>query len=252
MNRNESFPAILVSTLAAHLAWASLDVMVEDVDQIQLFISGAENDVKDLRVSCQENKLTIEQPNCGINLKSLGTERWLQVMVRLPLSWKGAVDLNTISGTMNVRGLTGTDFTLDTVSGELTASGMQSITATLRTVSGSIKAEDLYGEKLALRTVSGDVTGRACSYDTYRINTVSGQVDLDLDRPFEKLDGISVSGSIRLFAPMTSANAALRSVSGRLLTRGVSIDPEAPEAKISSVSGNLEINCSTAATYEEE
>lgn len=252
MNRNESFPAILVNTLAAHLAWASLDVLVEDVDQIQLFISGAESDVKDLRISCQENKLTIEQPNYGLNLKSLGAERWMQVMIRLPLSWKGEVDLNTISGAMNVRGLAGTDFTLDTVSGELTAGDMQSITATLRTVSGSIKAENLYGEKLALRTVSGDITARACSYDAYRINTVSGQVDMDLDRPFEKLDGISVSGNIRLFAPMDCANATLRSVSGRLLTRGVSIQPEAPEAKVSSVNGNLEINCSTAATYEEE
>ena len=71
MNRNEAFPAILVSTLAAHLAWASLDVMVEDVDQIQLFISGAESDVKDLRITCEENCLTVEQPSYGINLKNL-------------------------------------------------------------------------------------------------------------------------------------------------------------------------------------
>lgn len=252
MNRNESFPAILVNTLAAHLAWASLDVMVEDVDQIQLFVSGAESDVKELRIICEDNRLTVEQPNCGINLKNLGAERWMQVMIRLPLSWKGEADLNTISAPMTVRGLTGTDFTLDTVSGDLTASDLQSITASLRTVSGSIKAENIFGEKLTLRTVSGDVTARACGYDAYRVNTVSGQVDMDLVRPFEKLDGISVSGNLRLFAPMECANASLRSVSGRLLTRGVSIQPEAPEAKVSSVSGNLEINCSTAATYEEE
>ena len=126
------------------------------------------------------------------------------------------------------------------------------LTAALRTVSGSIKAENIYGEKITLRSVSGDMSAQGCSYDTYRINTVSGQVDLALSRPFEKLDGISVSGNIRLFAPMDCANAALRSVSGRLLTRGVSIQPEAPVARVSSVNGNLEINCSTAATYEEE
>lgn len=252
MNRNENFPAILVSALAVHLAWASLDVMVEDVEQIQLYITGDENDVKDLRIACEENRLTVEQPSYGINLKSLGSQRWMQVMIRLPRSWKGAVDLNTISAPMNVRGLTGTDFTLDAVSGDITAAGLQSITAALRTVSGSIKAEEIYGERLSLRTVSGDITVRACGYDAYRINTVSGQADLDLVQPFEKLDGVSVSGNMRLFAPMDCINASLRSVSGRLLTQGVSIQPGAPEARVSSVSGNLEINCSDPATYEEE
>jgi len=252
VNRNEAFPAILVNTLSAHLAWASLDVVVEDVEQIQLFISGAENDVKDLRVTCEENRLTVEQPNCGINLKNLGAERWLQIMVRLPRSWKGAVDLNTISAPLTVQGLSGTDFTLDTVTGDLTANGITSMTCALRTVSGSVKAEDIFGEKLNLRTVSGDVTARGCSFDAYRLNTVSGLIDLDMARPFEKVEGISVSGDVRLFTPMTCADAALRSVSGRLLTRNISIQHGAPEARMNSVSGNFEINCSTAATYEEE
>ena len=251
MNRNEAFPPILVNTLCAKLAWASLDVVVEDVEQIQVFVSGAEGDVKDLRVACQEMCLTVEQPNYGINLKNLGSERWLQVMIRLPLSWKGAVDVNTISAPLTVQGLSGTDFTLDTVSGDLTATGLSSITTALRTVSGTIQAADVYGEKLSLRSVSGDITGRGCSFDTYRINTVSGQVDLDMERPFDKLDGASVSGDVRIFTPMTCADAALRSVAGRLLTRGISIQQGAPEARLSSVSGNFEINCSNA-TYEEE
>lgn len=252
MNRNESFPAIIVSTLAVHLAWASLDIVVEDVDQIQVLVSGADNDVKDLRMVCEENRLTVEQPSYGINIKNLGTERWMQIMIRLPRSWKGAVDASTISAPLKARGLTGTDLSLDTVSGELTAADLQSMTTALHSVSGNVKAENLFGEKLSLRTVSGDVTARACSFDTYRVNTVSGQADLDMTRPFERLDGLTVSGSLRLFTPMDQVDAALRSVSGRLRTRGVSIQPDAPAARVSSVSGDLEINCSTAATYEEE
>lgn len=252
MNRNENFPAILVNTLAAHLAWASLDVLVEDVEQIQVLVSGAENDVKDLRISCEENRLTVEQPSYGINLKSLGSERWMQVMIRLPRTWKGAADLNTISAPLNVRGLTGTDFTLDTVSGDMTISNLQSITTALHSVSGDVNAEDIQGERLSLRTVSGDITARACAYDAYRINTVSGQADLDALQPFTRLDALTVSGNVRLFTPMDRVDAALRSVSGRLLTRGVSIQHDAPQVRVSSVSGHLEISCSTAAIYEEE
>ncbi|MBE5803898.1 MAG: DUF4097 domain-containing protein [Clostridiales bacterium] len=252
MNRNESFPAILVSALTVHLAWASLDVMVEDVEQIQVFISGAEKDVHDLRVTCEENRLTVEQPSYGINLKSLGAEHWMQIMIRLPLSWKGSVDLDTISAPLNVRGLSGTDFTLDTVSGDISASDLRSMTAALRSLSGSIRAENISGEKLNLRSISGDITVRSCGYDVYRVNTVSGQTDLDMTQPFERLDCVSVSGNVRVFAPVEYVDASLRSVSGRLLTRDVSIQHGAPEAKASSVSGNFEINCSTAATYEEE
>lgn len=250
MNRNESFPTALVTALDAHLAWACLDVMVEDVEQIQVCISGDEKDVKELRVECSDQHLMVEQAAYG--LKTIGTEHWMQIIIRIPRAWKGSVDLNTISGRLCVRGLTGTDFILDTVSGELNASGLKSITTTLRSVSGQIKAEDVAGERLSLRSVSGDMTLCGCSYDSYRIAAVSGRVDLDMSVPFEKLEGMTVSGSVRLFTPMTAADAALRSVSGRLLTRGVSIQANAPEARVSSVSGNLEINCSTAATYEEE
>ena len=252
MNRNESFSAILVNTLAARLAWASLDVLVEDVEQIQVLVSGGENDVNQLRITCEENRLTVEQPSCGINLKSLGSERWMQVMIRLPRSWKGAVDLHTISAPLNVRGLTGTDFKLSTITGDMNISDMQSITTALHSLSGDVNAEDLQGEKLQLRSVSGDITARACSFDSYRIRTVSGQTDLDVLSPFTHLAGLTVSGNVRLFTPMDRVDAALRSVSGRLLTRGVSIQHEAPPARMNSLSGNLEISCSTAAIYEEE
>lgn len=250
MNRNEAFSSMQITSLTAHLSWASLDVMVEDVEQIQVCISGAEKDVKELRVECQDGVLLVEQPAYGI--KTLGTEHWMQIILRLPREWKGSIDLNTISAPLNIRGLTGTDFILDTVSGDLSAANLQCMTAMLRSVSGRVKGENLSGQHLTMRSVSGDMTLAGGSFDGYRINTVAGEADLEMVRPFEKLEGISVSGSIRINAPMNAANAALRSVGGRLLTNGVSIQPDAPEVRVSSVSGNLEMNCSTAATYEEE
>lgn len=252
MNRNESFPAILVSKLEANLAWASLEVTVEDVEQIQVLVSGAEADVKDLRILCEENRLTVEQPTYGINIKNLGSERWMQILVRLPRSWKGAIDLSTFSAPLKVRGVTGTDLELDTVSGDLTATDLTSITTVLHTVSGHLRTENISGERVSLASVSGDITASRCCYDHYRINTVSGCADVEMLRPFSKLDGHSVSGSMRLFAPMTEADAALRSVSGRLLTRGVSIVPGAAPARVATVSGDLELNSSLTAGLEAE
>lgn len=250
MNRNEAFSPMQVSTLEANLSWASLDVMVEDVEQIQVCISGAERDVKELRVVCQEGTLLVEQPAYGI--KTLGTEHWMQIILRVPHTWKGAADLGTISAPLSIRGLTGTDFILHTISGDLTADGLRCMTAALRSVSGHVKGTDLAGQHLSLRNVSGDSSINGCAFEDYRTNAVSGDVTLNMAQPFEKLEGISVAGSIRVNAPVAEVNAVLHSVTGRLATNGVTIQPEAPEASLSSVSGNLEINCSTAAAYEEE
>lgn len=251
MNRNESFPASGIHTLAAHLAWASLEMMVDDVEDFQVLISGDANDVNDLKLQCNDGRLLVEQPTYGLTIK-LHTERWMQIFIRIPRAWKGAVDANTITAPLKVRGLSGTDLTLDTVSGDLRATSLSSIATALRTVSGDIRADGLTGEKLGLRTVSGNMTVSGCGFDEYRLGTVSGEVSIEMVRPFEKLDGTTVSGDVRLYAPVNRVDAALRAVSGRLRTSGVSIQEDAPRAYLSSVSGNLEINCSLQAAANEE
>ena len=70
--------------------------------------------------------------------------------------------------------------------------------------------------------------------------------------PMAELEGTTVSGDVRIYAPITSADAALRSVTGRLRTSGVSIQPGAVPIGLSSVSGNLEINSSLTSAHEEE
>jgi len=156
MNRNETFPALSVSTLAIHLAWASLEIIVSDVEDIQLMVSGEDSFVSELKLALTDGCLAVEQPSYGLSIK-LKNERWMQVLVRLPRSWKGGVTAGTVSGTLSSRGLTGTDIALSTVSGSLHAESLAGINLTLHTVSGAILASDLAGDSLALRTVSGGV-----------------------------------------------------------------------------------------------
>lgn len=249
MNRNETFPGMLVNTLTVHLAWASVEMMVDEVEDIQVLISGSDADVNDLKLICENGRLLVEQPTYGLTYK-INTVRWMQVFIRLPQDWKGAVDASTISGPLKARGLSGTDMVFDTVTGDLRATNIQSITTTLRTVSGNVLCETLRGEHLGLRAVSGNITCDGCAFDTYRLSTVNGMITMDMERPFDKLDGATVSGNIRVNAPMTQADAVLRSASGRIRTNGISIQQDAPPATISSVSGNFELNCSLQAADE--
>lgn len=241
MNRNESFSAAEVTELALHLAWASVDIMTDDVSDIQVMISGNEADVTDLKLVCQDGRLLVEQPTYGLSIK-LNTERWMQVLLRIPPQWKGALDANTISAPLKVRGISGTDLQLDTVSGDIRADGLNGITIALRSVSGTINANTLGAEKLSLRSVSGDITIDNADACRYKLNTVSGETSIDMIAPFDRLDGVTVSGSVRVYTPVFEADAVLRSVNGRLRTSGVSITEQAPLIHVKSVSGDLEIN----------
>lgn len=240
MDRNESFDALSVSALNLRLAWASLDVMVEDVDAIQLIISGDDEDVAAMRIVAENGRLTVEQPTYGLTYK-LNMARWMQIFVRIPHDWKGAVDASTIAGPLSASGLTGTDLTLETVSGALHASSLTCLTAALRTMTGTLTAEQVTTEKLALRTVSGPIVYTGSCTDKLHLSSVTADLDIALTAPYAALDGNTVSGSVRVCAPLDEADVSFKAVSGRLRTRGVSIVEEGVKVNINSVSGNLEL-----------
>ncbi len=240
MNRNETFSALSVHTLAIHLAWASLELIVSDVEDIQLMISGEDTFVSELKLALTDGCLAVEQPSYGLSIK-LKNERWMQVLVRLPRSWKGGVTAGTVSGTLSSRGLTGTDIALSTVSGSLHTEGLTGINLALHTVSGAMLANDLAGDALTLRTVSGGIKLSGCGFGSYRVSGVSSDIDISMVSPFDTIEGSTVSGNIRLTAPIAQADASLRAVSGRLYTEGVSIVPDAPRVALSSVSANVRL-----------
>ena len=106
MNKILTFSPASVTSMEVHLAWASLEILADDVDELQIMAAGDDNDVNDLKVEEKAGKLTIEQPTYGLTIK-LNGERWMQILIRLPRSWKGAVDANTIAGPLPRTGRAG-------------------------------------------------------------------------------------------------------------------------------------------------
>ena len=249
MNRNESFPALNVSTLNVRLGWASVEIMVDEVEDIQVLLSGDEGEIAEMKLGLQDGRIQVEQPSYGISTR-IHNSKWMQVFVRLPRSWKGALDASSVTGDINVRGVSGTDLNLDSVSGDVRAAALTGISMGLHTVSGDVLAHDLSGESLSLRTVSGKVRLEGAGFVSYRLNDVSGDVALTLSDAFERLDGGTVSGNVSITAPITRADASLRAISGRLLTEGVSIGSGAPRVAMSSVSANVQLICSLKQTDE--
>ena len=240
MNKTQAFPASRVTGIAAHLAWANLDVLVDDVEELQVMAAGDDNDVTDLRISEKEGVVTVEQPTYGLSIK-LNADRWMQVVIRVPKAWKGSLEANTISGPLNVRGIAGTDIRLETVSADLRGSGLSGIEVDLKTVSGTIKSMGVSADKLGLRTVSGDVNVQSSTCQNAKLSSVSGDISLELTAAFGRIDLTTVAGAVKLYAPIHQADALLRAVTGRVRTSGVSIADGEHQVRGTTVSGDLEI-----------
>ena len=50
MNKILTFSPASVTSLEVHLAWASLEILADDVDELQIMAAGDDNDVNDLKV----------------------------------------------------------------------------------------------------------------------------------------------------------------------------------------------------------
>ena len=241
MDRNESYDPRLVSGLVLKPARGSLDIQVTDTPAIQVMVSGSDDDAAALKLNFADGIISMEQPAYGLSVH-INANHWLQITVQLPRSWKGAVEANTISGMVKARGITGTDVKLESVTGQLQADNIEAMNLALHTTTGSIAASSLYGESLSLRSISGNVSVVNTAFRTIRLSNVSGQSELELNAPYETLEGSTISGDIRVWAPVALADARVKTVTGRIRTGNVSLSDQGPKLSLSSVSATLEIN----------
>ena len=167
----------------------------------------------------------------------------MQIAIRLPRTWKGAIEARTVSGWMTVRSVAGTDLSLDTVSGLIMATDLDFITLSARSVTGEIKLSAVSCERCSLFSTSGSLTAMRTSLHSGSASTVTGLITLDLIAPFEELTLNSVTGDLCVDAPVLECDAVLRSVSGRIHTGGISIVEGAAKLRATTVSSDLDMTC---------
>lgn len=242
MNRNEFKEPLLISRIMLKLTSATLEVCTDDIDDIHIMVSGADGDVKALRIVTNGNQLLVEQPALSLQKNPVSTS-WLQVTIRLPLDWKGRIEGRTISGWINVRSLNGSDLVLETVSGLINAAAVTFSDLTLRTVTGDIRITDMTCVRGTLASTSGDVSAQHVSIDQCSATNITGNTALAFRSPFGSITASSVIGDLAIDAPISQCAVIHRSVSGRISSGNVSILGDAGSSvHFSTVSGNLDIS----------
>ena len=243
MNRNAFYQALRLTKLTLRLTSATVEFCTDDIEDIHVMISGGKSDVEALRIIEASGMLTLEQPVSVTAKSAAASGSWLQIAVRLPRSWKGAIDARTITGWMSIRALSGTDLSLDTVSGMIMAADLDFITLGIRSVTGDVKLNQVRCDKCNLLSTSGSLTAMRTSLRCGNASSVTGLITLDLVAPFEELTLNAVTGDLCVDAPITECDAVLRSVSGRIRTSGISIVEGAATLRAASVSSDLDMTC---------
>ena len=117
MNRSESYASLETHTIAMDMVRSTIDVYSYDTENIQLLISGDDESVSLLHLEWLNGKLMLSMPMRD-RVPNLIAPAWMQIVLRLPRTWKGAMTLKSQSGNISVNGYTGTDFTF-TISGSI-------------------------------------------------------------------------------------------------------------------------------------
>ena len=241
MNRNEFLEALPLSRITCKLIGATLEMCTDDIDDINIMVSGADGDVKALRIDAKGNQLILEQPAVS-RQKSPVDVSWLQITLRLPQSWKGRIDARTVTGWITARNLNGSDVTLDSVSGQINADALLAGDVTLRTVTGDVRASGLVCTKATVATTSGDVNLQNARLYHAALSSISGGMTLSLGDAFQTITASSVLGDLTIEAPIDLCSVQHRNVAGRISTVGISILEDARAAvHFSTVSGSLSI-----------
>ncbi len=227
MNSRNSFSSLTITQLVIHLTGALLELYADDTQEIQVMASGDDHDMKAVSLAQNGDTLTLEQSAAALSPLPLSA-RWLQVTIRIPRAWKGRVEIRTTSGSVHVRGLQVSDLSVESLSGFVMLSDLSSLSLKVKNGSGDIAGSDLSGQDCSLFTTTGMLCLERLAFLNISLSSVSRGAMLSFAEMFSTFKGGSVAGGISLEIPGAQCDAILRSVSGRLLTDGVSIVDGAP------------------------
>jgi lia operon protein LiaG len=126
----------------------------------------------------------------------------LVLEVRIPKSWKGRLEISTVSARVDLPDARLAGLSVQTVSGDVRLAGLEARDVTLHTTSGSIRAGLIQAASLEMSTVSGEIRA-AVAAAGLRAHSTSGDVVVALPAGADfRLDARTVSGRVTCDFPI--------------------------------------------------
>lgn len=128
----------------------------------------------------------------------------------------GALEIDTVSASVDLDGVYGDTVKLESVSGGIACANLSCGELKLSSTSGRLTCEACTAEKLSLNNVSGAIRADG-AFSSVSADTVSGEVRIVCTVAPDEIEGDSVSGGMTILLPEGAGfTAKLDSVSGEL------------------------------------
>jgi len=224
-----SFHTPLPLTLEVSIPSGDIDVETVDGEETALTVDGDERMLEHVEVRHDGNRVVVslrDKSKVGFSF-SLGSlvfgNGGLRVQARVPhgagVKVKAAsadtaitgrleaLEVNSVSGDVRVRGEVADDATVKTVSGDIDLERVDG-DVSVQTVSGDLRARGIAGSADA-KSVSGDIRLESLSGGDVRFNSVSGDIEIGI-APGSVLDvdAGSTSGDLSSEVPLASERPA--------------------------------------------
>lgn len=267
-----AIPMEYVRSLEIRLTNGSIDLCCGEEDNDFIEVSG---DTEEIETMLKENgRLVISQGNTAsaVYFFMRGMRR-SDIEITLPRKMWDNLAVSTVNGDICVHGnLLCTEMQLSTVSGDVDLEGITCTKMTVSAASGDIVGSrlsgDLYGEsksgdveikgntgRCELFSASGDVSFEGECREL-NCSSTSGEVEFRLHNLPESIKGNTMSGDCRVCLPAEKGfHLTYRTVSGKFMTSmpfdgkmgeksgdAVYLDGTCGEIQITSVSGDIEIS----------
>jgi len=210
-----SVPAENIRSLDVDWTSGRVSVGVHDSPDIQV-TSFARRDLRsgeEMGLSTDGSTLTVrfaQRRGLSVNLT-----KQLEILIPRELSENFEnFHINTVSGRVEVRGMSADDVTVSTTSGRIELQQITAQALNAATTSGRIELSSIQAEEISLRTVSGRVETHNVETGRLQTQTTSGRHELY--GSFGTVNARSVSGRIGVISQVVPERLAAHATSGRI------------------------------------
>ncbi len=248
MEKNFSFPTSNLDSIVVKTSWPQLEVNFSKIENINLFIAGDNKSVMQIEPKQSSNNLVIEQPQYGLNI-DYKNGSWMQIVLNIPIEYKGKLSLNTVSGNCLLHGYNGSELVIDTISAGIIINNIKSDKIKLFSVNGSITAKNIDSNTIKIKTINGKTTLENVYVKKLTSTSVTAPQQYDLIRDYEKIEINSVTGDIEILQPYKKVNANVRSAAACIHYDNVTNEVCDQNIKIHAVSANVKIKCNNKGEF---
>lgn len=242
-----------ISSIDIEWISGSVNISEYDGDGITVSEDGFDDEDTKLRYRIKNGKLSIRFVKSGwrngiiFGVGKLSLEKDLTILVPKGKQFR-ELDMELVSSSVEVNGISADDFDIDTVSGAVNIENLTTNDIDIEGVSGAITLKDVSARTADIENVSGaiDFSGTVREID---FNTVSGGITAEFSEVPEIVSIDSVSGSTDIWMPKTGISAEIDSVSGNVYAFGDKLGKSGEytvgdgymKLNVDTVSGGVEI-----------